>query len=287
MAHRGAQAALPGRGAGAGALLEGLHPLHAPGDAGTAAGDGRDWRQAGVLRSAAAAAAKGEVDGGETAGALLQEREAEGGVRVDTGGLLHAAEPVPGTGGVRAEQREGLRRARAGAAGEERGVRGIVHDRGGHAGAGGGIPGAIEAARFPRGDSHQLRGEEDRGGGQPRDRCGGRERGDARLRAGGEPAGAAKEGLLDLLEPGVLPAEFTEKVREIPLMDSVFMLHLGVDKTWPEVLRCASTYFYGSYDIEGQVKQARAGIYHEGAAGFVVHLPTPRTPRCRRGQAPR
>ncbi len=90
--------------------------------------------------------------------------------------------------------------------------------------------------------------------------------------------GAAKEGLLDLLEPGVLSAEYTEKVREIPLMDSVFMLHLGVDKTWPEVLRCTSTYFYGSYDIEGQVKQARAGIYHEGAAGFVVHLPTPRTP---------
>ena len=91
-------------------------------------------------------------------------------------------------------------------------------------------------------------------------------------------SGAAKETLLDLLEPGVLPAEYREKVRKIPLMDSVFMLHLGVDKTWPEVLRCASTYFYGSYDIEGQVKQARARIYHEGAAGFVVHLPTPRTP---------
>ena len=91
-------------------------------------------------------------------------------------------------------------------------------------------------------------------------------------------SGAAKEGLLDLLEAGVLPAEFTEKAKEIPLMDSVFMLHLGVDKTWPEVLRCTSTYFYGSYDIEGQVKQARAGMYHEGAAGFVVHLPVPRTP---------
>ena len=91
-------------------------------------------------------------------------------------------------------------------------------------------------------------------------------------------SGAAKEGLLELLEPGVLPEDYVEKVKSIPLMDSVFMLHLGVDKSWPEVLRCSSTYFYGSYDIEGQVKQARAGIYHEGAAGFVVHLPTPRTP---------
>jgi phytoene dehydrogenase-like protein len=91
-------------------------------------------------------------------------------------------------------------------------------------------------------------------------------------------SGAAKEGLLELLEPGILAEDYVEKVKGIPLMDSVFMLHLGVDKSWPEVLRCSSTYFYGSYDIEGQVKQARAGVYHEGAAGFVVHLPTPKTP---------
>ena len=90
-------------------------------------------------------------------------------------------------------------------------------------------------------------------------------------------SGGAKETLVDLLEPGVLPAELTEKVKEIPLMDSVFMLHLGVDAAWPEVLKTSSTYFYGSYDIEGQVKLAREGVYHEGAAGFVVHLPSLRS----------
>ncbi len=86
-------------------------------------------------------------------------------------------------------------------------------------------------------------------------------------------SGGAEETLIGLLEEGTLPAEFTQKVKEIPLMDSVFMLHLGVDKAWPEVLKTSSTYFYGSYDIEGQVKLARAGEYHEGAAGFVVHVP--------------
>lgn len=86
-------------------------------------------------------------------------------------------------------------------------------------------------------------------------------------------SGGARETLIDLLEEGTLPGEFTQKVKEIPLMDSVFMLHLGVDKAWPEVLKTSSTYFYGSYDIEGQVKQAREGVYHEGAAGFVVHVP--------------
>jgi phytoene dehydrogenase-like protein len=86
-------------------------------------------------------------------------------------------------------------------------------------------------------------------------------------------SGGARETLIDLLEPGTLPEDFTQKVKAIPLMDSVFMLHLGVDHAWPEVLRTSSTYFYGSYDIEGQVKLARDGIYHEGAAGFVVHVP--------------
>lgn len=86
-------------------------------------------------------------------------------------------------------------------------------------------------------------------------------------------SGGAKETLIDLLDPAVLPAEFTQKVQEIPLMDSVFMLHLGVNAAWPETLKTSSTYFYNSYDIEGQVKQAHAGEYHEGKAGFVVHLP--------------
>ena len=86
-------------------------------------------------------------------------------------------------------------------------------------------------------------------------------------------SGGAKEILIDLLAPENLPAEFRQEVKDIPLMDSVFMLHLGVDHAYPETLKTSSTYFYGSYDIEGQVKQAREGVYHEGAAGFVVHMP--------------
>lgn len=94
--------------------------------------------------------------------------------------------------------------------------------------------------------------------------------------------GGAKETLIGLVEPSALPADFIENVKGIPLMDSVFMLHLGTDFDYPEILRSSSTYFYGSYDIESQVKLAREGIYHEGEAGFVVHLPTRRSP----GMAP-
>lgn len=91
-------------------------------------------------------------------------------------------------------------------------------------------------------------------------------------------SGGVKETFLKLLDPSNLPEEFKQKVTGMPLMDSVFMLHLGVDRTWEDVLRCSSTYFYGSYDIEGQVKLAREGVYHEGEAGFVVHLPSLRSP---------
>jgi phytoene dehydrogenase-like protein len=91
-------------------------------------------------------------------------------------------------------------------------------------------------------------------------------------------SGGAKETLLGLLEEGTLPTEFAEKVANIPLMDSVFMLHLGVDYDPSPVLRSACTYFYGSYDIEGEVERARKGLYHEGEAGFVVHWPTLRSP---------
>ena len=91
-------------------------------------------------------------------------------------------------------------------------------------------------------------------------------------------SGGARETLLDLVDEGTWPAEFESKVRSIPLMDSVFMLHLGIDYDPSEHLHTVSTYFYGSYDIEGEVRRAHSGQYHEGAAGFVVHFPTLRSP---------
>lgn len=32
------------------------------------------------------------------------------------------------------------------------------------------------------------------------------------------------------------------------------------------------TYSYGTYDIEGGITESKADLYHEGKAGFVVHL---------------
>lgn len=96
-------------------------------------------------------------------------------------------------------------------------------------------------------------------------------------------SGGAKETFTKLLPAGSLPEGYIEKVLSIPLMGSVFMIHLGVDYNPSDVLHTVCTYFYGSYDIEGEVKRAQAGLYHEGKAGFVVHFPSLRSP----GMAPK
>jgi len=96
-------------------------------------------------------------------------------------------------------------------------------------------------------------------------------------------SGGAKETFTKLLPAACLPEGFTDKVLTIPLMDSVFMIHLGVDYDPSDVLHTVCTYFYGSYDIEGEVIRARQGLFHEGEAGFVVHFPTLRSP----GMAPK
>lgn len=95
--------------------------------------------------------------------------------------------------------------------------------------------------------------------------------------------GGAKETFTKLLPSDSLPNGYDEKVLSIPLMGSVFMIHLGVDYDPSDVLHTVCTYFYGSYDIEGEVKRAKAGVYHEGKAGFVVHFPSLRSP----GMAPK
>jgi phytoene desaturase len=96
-------------------------------------------------------------------------------------------------------------------------------------------------------------------------------------------SGGVKETFIKLLPANTLPKGYLDKINTIPLMGSVFMIHLGVDYDPSDVLHTVCTYFYGSYDIEGEVNRAQAGIYHEGKAGFVVHFPSKRSP----GMAPK
>jgi len=91
-------------------------------------------------------------------------------------------------------------------------------------------------------------------------------------------SGGAKETFLKLVGREHLPADFARQVDEIALMDSVFMVHLGVDFDPSPYVHGVCTYYYGTYDIEGGVEQAKAGLYHEGKEGLVVHIPSLHSP---------
>jgi all-trans-retinol 13,14-reductase len=90
--------------------------------------------------------------------------------------------------------------------------------------------------------------------------------------------GGAKETFFKLVGEELLSAEFARKVHQLPLMDSVFMIHLGLDYDPSPSLHGPVTYFYGTYDLEGGIAETKQGVYHEGKQGFVVHLPTLHSP---------
>ncbi|MBN1657548.1 MAG: NAD(P)/FAD-dependent oxidoreductase [Anaerolineae bacterium] len=91
-------------------------------------------------------------------------------------------------------------------------------------------------------------------------------------------SGGAKETFQRLVGAEHLPPEFMEQVRRIPLMDSVFMVHLGVDFDPRPSVHGVCTYYYGTYDIERAIAEGRRGSYHEGRDGFVVHVPSFHSP---------
>lgn len=92
-------------------------------------------------------------------------------------------------------------------------------------------------------------------------------------------SGGAKETFLKLVGEENLPADFVAQVKQISLMDSVFMVHLGVDFDPSTYVRGVCTYFYGTYDIEGGIEEAHSGLYHQGQLGFVVHVPSLYSPQ--------
>jgi phytoene dehydrogenase-like protein len=91
-------------------------------------------------------------------------------------------------------------------------------------------------------------------------------------------SGGAKETFFKLVGKEQLPADFVEKVEEMPVMDSVFMIHLGLDFDPSPHLHGVCTYFYKTYDFEKGIEEAKNGIYHEGRDGLVVHVPSLHSP---------
>ncbi|MBN2154887.1 MAG: NAD(P)/FAD-dependent oxidoreductase [Candidatus Lokiarchaeota archaeon] len=93
-------------------------------------------------------------------------------------------------------------------------------------------------------------------------------------------SGGAREIFFKLFEEGVLPEDFKKKIEDVPLMDSIFMVHLGLDPAYKinTYLNGVCTYCYGTYDLESGIDKALSGNYHEGKDGFVIHIPSLHSP---------
>jgi phytoene dehydrogenase-like protein len=91
-------------------------------------------------------------------------------------------------------------------------------------------------------------------------------------------SGDARQIFFKLLGKENLAAEYAQLVENQTLMDSVFMVHLGLDIDPSPYVHGPVTYYYGTYDLERGIKDAQSGDYHEGRDGFVVHVPTMHSP---------
>lgn len=91
-------------------------------------------------------------------------------------------------------------------------------------------------------------------------------------------SGGARESLVGLTGREHFDAGFLARADALPLMESVFMVHLGVDFDPAAHQREATTYYYGTYDIERGVDEIQRGRYHEGRDGFVLYVPSRHSP---------
>ena len=91
-------------------------------------------------------------------------------------------------------------------------------------------------------------------------------------------SGGARECFFKLVGREALPEDFAAKVDDVPLMESVFMVHLGVDMDLTPYQDVALNYYYGTYDIDNGVARTRNADYHEGKDGFLIYIPSLHSP---------
>jgi all-trans-retinol 13,14-reductase len=75
-----------------------------------------------------------------------------------------------------------------------------------------------------------------------------------------------------------LSEDFIKSIEKITLMESVFMVHIGIDFDPTPYQRAALCYYYQTYDIEGAIDVMRKGKYHEGRNGYLIYIPSMHSP---------
>ena len=75
-----------------------------------------------------------------------------------------------------------------------------------------------------------------------------------------------------------LQDDLIKNIDDLIYMESVFMVHIGVDFDPSPYQRAALCYYYLTYDIEGSIKVCQEGKYHEGKDGFLIYVPSMHSP---------
>ncbi len=75
-----------------------------------------------------------------------------------------------------------------------------------------------------------------------------------------------------------LPEDLIQSIENNLLMESVFMVHLGVDFDVTKFQKEALCYYYLTYEIEEAIERCRSGVYHEGKEGFLIYIYTMHSP---------
>ncbi len=91
-------------------------------------------------------------------------------------------------------------------------------------------------------------------------------------------SGGAHEAFYGLVGREHLPADFSAKVDNVAFMESVLMVHVGIDFDPTPYQPAALCYYYGLYDVEGGVDRCQRGEYHEGKDGFLIYVPSLHSP---------
>jgi len=91
-------------------------------------------------------------------------------------------------------------------------------------------------------------------------------------------SGGARETFFGLVGRQYLPADFAVRVDDVPLMESVLMVHVGIDFDPTPYQPAALCYYYNTYDVEGGVGRCQRGEYHEGKDGFLIYVPSRHSP---------
>ena len=91
-------------------------------------------------------------------------------------------------------------------------------------------------------------------------------------------SGGMREVFFDLVGRDSLPAELISQIENNRLMESVFMVQLGIDFDPTPYQPVALCYYYNTYDLETAVKRLRSGDYHEGKDGMLIYVPSMHSP---------